>query len=114
MSSAVAPAAVEKTPLHPALVRPVLYAGVAPEILLFETSTAFLLVFEVGLQVVTVVLALVYLLAVHPLAAYLCARDPLVAKLYVRSLRGADHYTAAPELGAPVRGVDPALPGGVS
>jgi type IV secretory pathway TrbD component len=105
------PIAVPKTPLHPALVRPVLYAGVAPELLFFEASTAFLLLFEVGLHVVTVLLALFYLGVVHPLAVFLCSHDPQVAQLHVRSLRGADHYTPAPAFEARVPPVDPALPG---
>ncbi|HVT61229.1 MAG TPA: VirB3 family type IV secretion system protein [Thermoanaerobaculia bacterium] len=107
------PVQATATPLHPSLVRPVLYAGVAPEFLFFEVSTAFLLVFEVGLHVVTVVLSLFYLLALHPIAAHLCAKDPQVAQLYVRSLRGADYYTPSPAFGAPVRSIDPALPGTV-
>jgi type IV secretory pathway TrbD component len=101
----------QRTPLHPALCRPVLYAGVAPEILFTEVSVVFLLLFEVGLHVTTLALALVYALACHPLAVYLCARDPQVAQLYVRSLRGADHYLPAPRFAARVRAADPALPG---
>jgi type IV secretory pathway TrbD component len=101
----------QRTPLHPALYRPVLYAGVAPELLFFEVTTVFLLLFEVGLHVVTLALSLVYALVFHPFAVFLCARDPLIAQLYVRSLRGADHYLAAPRLLARVRAAEPALPG---
>jgi type IV secretory pathway TrbD component len=101
----------QRTPLHPSLCRPVLYAGVAPEVLFFEVSTVFLLLFEVGLHLATVALALAYALAFHPLAAHLCARDPLIAQIYARSLRGADHYLPAPRLLSPVRAADPALPG---
>jgi type IV secretory pathway TrbD component len=99
------------TPLHPALCRPVLYAGVAPEILLFEVSAVFLLLFEVGLHVVTAAVSLLFAAAFHPFAAFLCARDPLMPQLYVRSLRGADHYVPAPRLSARVAPADPALPG---
>jgi type IV secretory pathway TrbD component len=100
-----------RTPLHPALVRPVLYAGVAPELLFFEVATVFLLLFEAGLHLATLGLSLVYALAFHPLAVHLCARDPLMAQIYVRSLRGADHYLPSPRIGARVRAADPALPG---
>ncbi len=101
-----------RAPLHPSLCRPVLYAGVAPEILFFEVSVVFLLLFEVGLHLVTVGVSLAYALAFHPFAAFLCNRDPLIAQLYVRSLRGADHYVPAPRLRARVAPADPALPGG--
>jgi type IV secretory pathway TrbD component len=102
---------VQTTPLHPALYRPVLYGGVAPEMLFVEVTTVFLLLFEVGLHLATIGLALAYVLILHPLAVHLCARDPLIAQLYVRSLRAADHYAPAPRLGARVRPADPALPG---
>ncbi len=102
----------ERTPLHPALCRPVLYAGVAPEVLFFEVAAVFLMLFEVGLHVVTAAVSLVYLTALHPFAAFLCARDPQIAQIYVRSLRGADHYVPAPRVLARVRAAEPALPGG--
>jgi type IV secretory pathway TrbD component len=105
------PVEARRTPLHPSLCRPVLYAGVAPELLFFEVSVVFLLLFEVGLHLATLALSLVYALVIHPLAAFLCSRDPLVARLYARSLRHADHYAPAPRLRARVRGADPALPG---
>jgi type IV secretory pathway TrbD component len=98
-------------PIHAALVRPVLYAGVAPQFLFVEAAAVFLLLFEAGLHVLTVGLAVFYCAVFHPLAAYLCGRDPLIADLYVRSLRGADFYAAAPGLGARVPAADPALPG---
>ena len=101
----------QRTPLHPSLCRPVLYAGVAPELLFFEVSAVFLMLFEVGLHVATVGLSLLYALAFHPFAVYMCLRDPLIAQLYVRSLRGADHYLPAPRFGSRVRAADPALPG---
>ncbi|MDP9121715.1 MAG: VirB3 family type IV secretion system protein [Acidobacteriota bacterium] len=99
-----------KTPLHASLCRPVLYAGVAPQILFFEVSAVFLLLFEVGLHALTLLVALFYLLVCHPLAVFLCAKDPQIADVYVRSLRDADFYVAAPEISARVSPVDPALP----
>ncbi|HVT58559.1 MAG TPA: VirB3 family type IV secretion system protein [Thermoanaerobaculia bacterium] len=101
-----------KNPIHAALYRPVLYGGVAPQLLLFEASAVFLLLFEAGLHLLTVGLCLFYCLVFHPLAVWLCAKDPLVADLYVRSLRGRDFYCATPALGARCLRVDPALPEG--
>ena len=105
------PVEARRTPLHPSLCRPVLYAGLAPELLFFEVSAVFLLLFEVGLHLVTLALSLLYALVFHPVAAHLCGRDPLIARLYVRSLRHADHYTPAPRLRTRVRAADPALAG---
>jgi hypothetical protein len=88
----------------------VLYAGVAPEILFVEVSAVFLMLFEVGVHLVTVALSLACALALHPFAAFLCAHDPQIAQLYVRSLRAADHYVPAPRWSARVPAADPALP----
>jgi type IV secretory pathway TrbD component len=99
----------QKTPIHPALCRPVLFAGVAPGFLFFEVAAVFLLLFEAGVHLLSVGLALFYSLCFHPLAVHLCAKDPLIAELYLRSLRHADHYEAAPSVHAPVTPVDPAL-----
>jgi type IV secretory pathway TrbD component len=102
---------LQKTPIHAALCRPVLYAGVAPGFLFFEVSAVFLLLFEAGVHLLTAGLALFYCLCFHPLAVHLCGKDPQIAELYIRSLRNADYYEAAPALGAPVPAVDPALAG---
>jgi type IV secretory pathway TrbD component len=108
----MSPPSTQKTPIHPALWRPVLYAGVAPGFLFFEAAAVFLLLFEAGVHLATVGLALAYALCFHPLAIHLCGKDPRIAELYLRSLRNADFYEAAPSLRAPMRPVDPALPGG--
>jgi type IV secretory pathway VirB3-like protein len=99
-------------PIHAALYRPVLFAGVAPQFLLFEVSAVFLLLFEVGLHLLTFLLCLFYCLIFHPLAVFLCAREPQVAELYLRSLRTGDFYLAAAALERPVKPIDPALPEG--
>jgi type IV secretory pathway TrbD component len=99
----------QKTPIHASLCRPVLYAGVAPGFLFFEVSAVFLLLFETGIHLLTIGLALFYSLCFHPLAVHLCSKDPQIAELYIRSLRNADYYEAAPSVRAPVRPIDPAL-----
>ena len=103
---------IQKTPIHPSLCRPVLYAGVAAGFLFFEVSAVFLLLFEAGIHLVTIGLALVYGLCFHPLAVHLCAKDPQIVDLYIRSLRNADYYEASASVRAPVRPIDPALAGG--
>ncbi|HVR10526.1 MAG TPA: VirB3 family type IV secretion system protein [Thermoanaerobaculia bacterium] len=105
------PTPIQKTPIHASLCRPVLYAGVAPGFLFFELSAVFLLLFEAGIHLATLGLALAYGLCFHPLAVHVCGKDPQIAELYIRSLRNADYYAAAPALRAPVPAVDPALAG---
>jgi type IV secretory pathway TrbD component len=102
----------QKTPIHPSLCRPVLYAGVAPGFLFFEVSAVFLLLFEAGVHLATVGLALFYGLCFHPLAVHVCQRDAQIVDLYLRSLRNADYYDAVPAVRAAVPAIDPALPGG--
>jgi type IV secretory pathway VirB3-like protein len=97
--------------LHPSLYRPVLYAGVAPPFLFLEVCAVFLLLFEAGVHAATVLLALFYCLVLHPVALALCARDPQIAEIYLRSLRSADFYVAAPAFAARIPPIDPALPG---
>jgi type IV secretory pathway TrbD component len=109
-AGAAAAATPGKHPLHASLYRPVLYAGVAPQFLLFEATAVFLLLFEVGPHLLTLLLSLFYCLVFHPLAAFLCAKDPQATDLYVRSLRGADFYAAGAPLRAKAWPPDPALP----
>jgi type IV secretory pathway TrbD component len=109
-AAAEAGAALEKSTIHPALYRPVLYAGVAPQFLFVEACAVFLLLFEAGIHLATCGLCLFYCLVFHPLAVHLCARHPMIAELYVRSLRGRDFYSALPALEAAVPAADPALP----
>ena len=102
--------ALERHALYPSLVRPVLWGGVEPPVVILEVVTALALVFGAGPHLVTVGLALFYLTVVHGLFAWVAAEDPLMTQLYVRSLAAADYYSAQPALGAKVPAVRPAIP----
>ena len=78
--------------IHAALYRPVLFAGAEPAVVVLEVTTAFALVFGVGLHVATVLLALFYLTVVHAVRVWVAKQDPQMIGLYVRSLGARDFY----------------------
>ncbi len=78
--------------IHPALYRPVLFAGAEPAVVVLEVTTAFALVFGVGLHVATVLLAVFYLTVVHAVMVWVANQDPQMVGLYVRSLGTQDFY----------------------
>ena len=56
---------LEVHPIHPSLVRPVLFAGAEPAAAVFEGLTAGALLFGAGFHVATIGLAVFYLTVVH-------------------------------------------------
>jgi type IV secretion system protein TrbD len=87
-----AASALEQHPIHPALYRPVLFAGAEPAVVALEVTTAFALVFGAGLHVATILLALFYLTVVHAVMVWVARHDPDMTALYVRSLACRDFY----------------------
>ena len=83
---------LEAHPIHPALYRPVLFAGAEPAVVVLEVTTAFALVFGAGLHVATVLLALFYLTVVHAVMVWVARHDAHMTALYVRSLASRDFY----------------------
>ena len=83
--------ALEAHPIHPALYRPVLFAGAEPAVVALEVTTAFALVFGAGIHVATVLLALFYLTVVHAVMVWVARHDPHMTALYVRSLASRDY-----------------------
>ena len=78
--------------IHPSLYRPVLFAGAEPAVVVLEVTTAFALVFGVGLHVATILLAVFYLTVVHAVMVWVATQDPHMTALYVRSLGSRDFY----------------------
>ena len=85
-------AGLELHPVHASLYRPVLFAGAEPAVVVLEVTTAFALVFGVGLHVATVLLAVFYLTVVHAVMVWVAKQDPHMTALYVRSLGARDFY----------------------
>lgn len=84
--------ALEAHVIHSSLFRPVLFAGVEPPVVVVEVTTAFALVFGIGLHVATVILAAFYLTAVHSAMAWVSGQDAHMTALYIRSLSARDFY----------------------
>jgi len=106
------PPSLEAHPIHPALYRPVLFAGAEPAVVVLEVTTAFALVFGVGLHVATVVLAVFYLTVVHAVMVWVAKQDPQMIGLYVRSLGARDFYPAHASVHAAPPPVHPSIPRG--
>jgi type IV secretory pathway TrbD component len=67
-------------------------------------------VFVVGFHIVTLILAAVWVTAVHTIMVWVAKQDPQMVELYIRSLSGRDYYapharahapTPAPRLSIP-------------
>jgi type IV secretory pathway TrbD component len=99
--------AIEAHVVHPSLYRPVLFAGAEPAVVVMEVTTAFALVFGVGLHVATVLLAAFYLTVVHSLMVWVAKQDAHMIALYVRSLSARDFY---PPHGSPHASSPPVHP----
>ena len=83
---------VEAHLIHASLFRPVLFAGAEPPVVMLEMSTAFALIFGIGLHGATVALAVFYVTAVHSVMVWVAKQDPQMTALYIRSLSGRDFY----------------------
>lgn len=82
----------EEHRVHSSLYRPLLFAGAEPAAVVVEFSTAFALVFGIGLHVATVLLAIFYLTVVHSVMVWVARQDAHMSMLYVRSLSARDFY----------------------
>ena len=82
----------EEHHVHTSLYRPLLLAGAEPAVVVVEFTTAFALVFGIGMHVVTVLLALFYLTVVHSVMVWVARQDAHMSMLYVRSLSARDFY----------------------
>jgi type IV secretory pathway TrbD component len=78
--------------LHVSLVRPVLYFGVERPVVAFEGTLVAGLLFSVGPHLVTLIVAAIVVLVIHPTMAWLTARDPQITEVYLRSRAYADYY----------------------
>ncbi len=98
--------------IHPSLYRPVLFAGAEPAVVVLEGTTAFALVFGVGLHVATVLLAVFYLTVGHAVMVWVAKQDPQMTALYVRSLGSRDFYPPHASVHAAPPPVHPSIPRG--
>lgn len=101
---------LEEHPLHPSLLRPMLFAGAEPAAAAVEVLTAGALVFGAGFHVATILLAAFYLTAVHTIMTWVAKQDPQMSQLYLRSLSARDYYPAHARAAGPLRAVRPSIP----
>jgi type IV secretory pathway TrbD component len=87
--------------IHPALYRPVLFAGVEPSVAIAEGSIVMALLVVVGLHLATIALAVAYATAVHAAAVAVTRDDPLISAVYLRSVMARDYYPPHARLTAP-------------
>ncbi|HEX9485461.1 MAG TPA: VirB3 family type IV secretion system protein [Gemmatimonadales bacterium] len=106
------PPALEGHAIHAALHRPVLFAGAEPGVVALEVTTAFALVFGVGLHVATVLLAVFYLTVVHAVMVWVAKQDPQMTALYVRSVVSHDFYPPHASVHSAPPPVHPSIPQG--
>ena len=99
----------EEHVVHASLYRPVLLAGAEPAVVIVELSTAFALVFGIGLHMATVVLAVLYLTVVHGVMVWVAKQDANMTSLYVRSLAARDFYAPHASIHAATPVVRPSL-----
>lgn len=102
--------AVEAHVIHASLYRPVLFAGAEPAVVVLEMTTAFALVFGIGLHVATVLLAVFYVTVVHSVMVWVAKQDAHMTALYVRSLSARDFYAPHAGLPAPSPVAFPSIP----
>lgn len=96
--------------IHASLIRPVLFAGAEPAVVIVETTTAFALIFVVGFHLVTVALAAFWLIVVHGVMVWVAKQDPQMVELYTRSLFGRDYYVPLAKAHVPTRPPRPSIP----
>ena len=97
--------------VHASLFRPVLLAGAEPAVVMVEVTTAFALVFGVGIHVATLVLAVLYVVVVHGVMMWVAKQDPHMIALYVRSLSARDFYPPHAGIHAPPPATHSSIPG---
>ncbi|NUR76159.1 MAG: hypothetical protein HOQ28_07750 [Thermoleophilia bacterium] len=98
--------------IHASLYRPVLFAGAEPAVVVLEATTAFALVFGIGLHVATVLLAAFYLTVVHSVMVWVAKQDAHMTALYVRSLSGRDFYAPHGSIHGSAAPIPPSIPRG--
>lgn len=97
-------------PVHPSLVRPVLYLGVERTVIALEGTLCLALLFGVGVHLLTLGLVALVLLVIHPTLVWVTSKDAQATEVYVRSRAYADFYVPHATIHAPVRTPRPSVP----
>lgn len=96
-------------PIHISLIRPVLFAGAEPAVVIVETCVVFALLFVVGIHLTTLAIATFWLTVVHGTMVWVAKQEPQMTILYVRSLFGRDFYSPQARAHAPTPAPKPSV-----
>ena len=96
--------------IHTSLIRPVLFAGAEPSVVIVETCVVFALLFIVGIHLITIAIALFWLTTVHGVMVWVAKQEPQMTALYVRSLFARDFYAPHALAQTPTPPPRPAIP----
>jgi type IV secretory pathway TrbD component len=96
-------------PIHISLIRPVLFAGAEPAVVIVETCVVFALLFVVGIHLATLAIAAFWLTVVHGTMVWISKQDPQMTILYVRSLFAHDFYAPHAQANAPTLAPKPSI-----
>ncbi len=81
-----------RRPVHPSLVRPVLFGGTEQGMAMLAMSAGVGVPMYGGFHPVTIAAGLLLAIPIHALGVWLAKKDPQVVTLYVRSLWARDSY----------------------
>ena len=96
-------------PIHISLIRPVLFAGAEPAVVIVESSVVFALLFVVGIHLATIAIVAFWLTVVHGTMLWVAKQEPQMTILYVRSLFGRDFYAPHAQASAPTPALKPSI-----
>jgi type IV secretory pathway TrbD component len=96
--------------IHTSLIRPVLFAGAEPPVVIVESCVVFALLFIVGIHILTIAIAAFWFTAVHSAMVWVAKSEPQMTALYVRSISGRDFYSPHASAGTATPGPHAALP----
>lgn len=83
-----------EVPIHPSLLRPILWLGVERDLVFFELLVVLLVVLLTDYRLSGMLVAAGLGAVLHATGLWLARRDPVLAAAYVRSRRYADYYPA--------------------
>ncbi len=101
--------APRRTPIHPALTRPLLLGGAERELVLANGTLIAALLFGVGFHWASLTAAVLLATAGHWGLRRAAKHDPQLSRIYVRHIRYQDHYPAQAAVQAPPAYVFPSV-----